>query len=438
MNKAIRNIITAGILLIISFIYESGEASFLNKFPGTRPSGMGGAFTAVADDINAVKWNPAGLGGQGGFNFTSFYEKLYNIDDLTYQYLAASYSLKKFGTWGFGYTRFGNSIYRENELNLSAGKEIIRDVYLGASFNYLMLGIDEETRLVLDGRTATLGGSVSAIGLDAGILVNLSEKFACGVYLKNVNQPLIGLQREALPVFVAVGAAYKPYKELLVSLDLKKAVKDDANFKSGVEYRFSKYLACRMGVETRPARFSAGASARFRFIGIDYAFITHPELASSHHIAFNLFFGKEVEKPVEVKQEKKKQKPARITTETEGAVPSVPSEKKKPRLDVDIDQLGVEADDSLAVIEPIKDVKPEDMININTADVETLNQIPGISLIKAKKIIEYRVSAGKYKAVDDLLNVSGISKKLLDNIRQLLIVDEKERETKKQEGQPGK
>lgn len=36
-------------------------AAFLKLDPGTRPVGMGGAFTGLANDINTIFWNPAGL-----------------------------------------------------------------------------------------------------------------------------------------------------------------------------------------------------------------------------------------------------------------------------------------------------------------------------------------------------------------------------------------
>ena len=46
------------LLLQISFIMGQG----IEQIPfGTRPLGLGGAFTAVADDANAINWNPAGL-----------------------------------------------------------------------------------------------------------------------------------------------------------------------------------------------------------------------------------------------------------------------------------------------------------------------------------------------------------------------------------------
>ena len=36
-------------------------AAFADIGYGARPMGMGGAFLAIADDANAVMWNPAGL-----------------------------------------------------------------------------------------------------------------------------------------------------------------------------------------------------------------------------------------------------------------------------------------------------------------------------------------------------------------------------------------
>ena len=49
-----KKIIIASVLIVFSV--QSAFAFF-----GTRPMGMGGAFTAVADDANAPYWNPAGL-----------------------------------------------------------------------------------------------------------------------------------------------------------------------------------------------------------------------------------------------------------------------------------------------------------------------------------------------------------------------------------------
>ncbi len=46
--------------LLLITINLSASYAALETY-GARPMGMGGAFTAVADDANAPYWNPAGL-----------------------------------------------------------------------------------------------------------------------------------------------------------------------------------------------------------------------------------------------------------------------------------------------------------------------------------------------------------------------------------------
>jgi len=62
-------------------------------------------------------------------------------------------------------------------------------------------------------------------------------------------------------------------------------------------------------------------------------------------------------------------------------------------------------------------------ININTASVDELVLLPGIGTKTAEKIIEYRESKGKIRALTDLLKVQGIGEKKLKKIEEFLIIE---------------
>lgn len=63
-------------------------------------------------------------------------------------------------------------------------------------------------------------------------------------------------------------------------------------------------------------------------------------------------------------------------------------------------------------------------VDLNTADAAQLDTVPGIGEVIAGRIIEYRNSVGKFKTVDELLNVKGIGEKTLEEMRDFLTVSE--------------
>jgi len=56
-------------------------------------------------------------------------------------------------------------------------------------------------------------------------------------------------------------------------------------------------------------------------------------------------------------------------------------------------------------------------IDLNTADVATLDTLPGIGPELARRIVDYRQAHGPYGQVEDLLNVDGIGPTTLADIR---------------------
>jgi competence protein ComEA len=61
-------------------------------------------------------------------------------------------------------------------------------------------------------------------------------------------------------------------------------------------------------------------------------------------------------------------------------------------------------------------------IDLNTASIVQLDALPGIGPATAQAIVDYRAQHGRYRSVDDLLNVRGIGPAKLDQIRTLVRV----------------
>ena len=65
----------------------------------------------------------------------------------------------------------------------------------------------------------------------------------------------------------------------------------------------------------------------------------------------------------------------------------------------------------------------EHSININTSDLSSLIQLPGIGPKTASKIINLRNERKGYKKLDELLDVKGIGLKKFDRIKKFLYIE---------------
>ena len=87
-------------------------------------------------------------------------------------------------------------------------------------------------------------------------------------------------------------------------------------------------------------------------------------------------------------------------------IPAAPAVNAKPREEAPVPAEAPEAPAEQA---------PVNVVNINTAELQTLIDIPGIGRSRATRIVAYRDQHGPFATVDALVNVQGIG---LDNINK--------------------
>ena len=86
----------------------------------------------------------------------------------------------------------------------------------------------------------------------------------------------------------------------------------------------------------------------------------------------------------------------------------------------DIEYITIENGEN--IIEETKTSSTGKKINLNKADEDNLQEIPGIGPSMAQKIILYRNENGDFKSIEDLKNVSGIGDKKFDSMKEYICV----------------
>lgn len=67
-------------------------------------------------------------------------------------------------------------------------------------------------------------------------------------------------------------------------------------------------------------------------------------------------------------------------------------------------------------------VSTSSKININTASLATLDNLPGIGPSKAQAIIDYRESNGRFQTAEDIMKVKGIGQATYDKMKDQITI----------------
>ena len=72
--------------------------------------------------------------------------------------------------------------------------------------------------------------------------------------------------------------------------------------------------------------------------------------------------------------------------------------------------------------------QPEEPVNINTAGVEELAELPLIGEVIAARIVEWRNENGPFSKIEELMNVTGIGERTFERLRPHVTVGDSGRD----------
>jgi hypothetical protein len=274
-------------------------AEILKVGVGARAIGMGEAYTAQADDVSSLYWNPAGLAlmqeRQASFMYDQGYQNLKYSNGavgipLENGAIGASLSYLGFGQIA-GFDQQGNSIGDQTAYNAVG---TVGAAWLGNQWSAGMnlKGIKEKLADV----------SANGFAVDAGVNVIYPKPVLGGtIRLAAVVQNLGGgikllQQSDPLPTDwkVGVAAVQMMDRKLNLSLDYGKPKDLDSEIAMGVEYWVCRFIALRTGYvsnHTEGSGMRAGLGLKIKGVSFDYAYQGQGELGISNRYEMSFKFG---------------------------------------------------------------------------------------------------------------------------------------------------
>ena len=263
-------------------------ADFLLLTTGARPDGMGQAFSAVADDINTLSFNPAGLGNirlpEAGYSHVPF------LGDTSFDFIGAALPVGGLGVFGFGYvgltTTPFNSTADPLAPALSAGDRAFIGGW-GRSFYDFQVGFAAK---YITRQVDTIQGN--GFAFDAGIRFRILPTLSLSAAGLNVGPGIQMSSLEPLPTVLNAGAAWEPFEDSNHSLSLSAEASYNVTtqiqrYGFGAEYWFKNLVALRAGylANSPDEGFSAGAGVQLSFVELDYAFQPYATLGPVHRFS---------------------------------------------------------------------------------------------------------------------------------------------------------
>jgi long-subunit fatty acid transport protein len=309
-------VLSTGLLILTGILASEPvsdiPAAFIDIGYGARPMGLGGAFVALADDANAVLWNPAGLAGLARTQMTGMYARQMGL--IPYGFVGFTQPLSPRSSLGAAAISAGDDALRETTALLSAAHLLRPGLSLGLSIKARMAtyGNNPDGAWDPDGTgNHQVTGRALGFGCDLGLLYDFTDRTSLGLMWRDILAPVswqaaneAGTARgggEGVPMALVMGTAHRWSKDITMSLSLDRSLHTDGvdRVAAGYENRLWNLLVLRAGygqeIAADPDRLytlglglehDLGTSWRLAF---DFAYLFH-DLANTPRVSLTMGF----------------------------------------------------------------------------------------------------------------------------------------------------
>ena len=308
------NLIIISLLIMLSIalsIYASGPGTsageFLRVGIGARPLGMGEAYSAISDDVNAINSNPAGIVEIEKNEVSLTHIKWFAGIGL--ENILFAKSIKEKGAIGIGLTSLDSGNIPETDMDalgeiIETGRDYkITDIALIISYatklNAKLFGVKvpvSSIGLNIKYYQEQIKDSKSnGLGIDCGFKYNIpKQNISLSLVVQNLGSQINGFndKKESLPLNLRLGGTYRRNIigkiGLTSAIDIEKSHYDETILYIGSEFKY-RFFAFRAGYNTdklRDSKISAGLG--FEFLDkyrLDYAWVPYTLLGDTHRVS---------------------------------------------------------------------------------------------------------------------------------------------------------
>jgi hypothetical protein len=270
-------------------------AQFLRLGAGARPVAMGGAYTAIADDVNGPQYNAAGIAWARHKEAVASY--IDYLEGISYSYIGYIHPLKNGSALGLALAYLNSGSIDQTDLagstigTFSSTQSLLLLTYArtmgtkiswGTNLKVFQQKIEEE--------------KANGYALDLGAIYKFWPRLSFGINVQNLGPGVKFVQeKDPLPLTVKAGAAYI-FKEdvLTLSTDAKYQPKEKSKVSEnvGLEYWVNQNLALRVGYDTANISdienfngMTAGLGFQVSGFNLHYAWMPYGILGDTHRIS---------------------------------------------------------------------------------------------------------------------------------------------------------